>query len=134
LIGMALALKIIDQTPGTHPPVVRQLRLASERITLRELLTRRIEEEVAAINAGDDSIRPLVVAPTEQEKRLNGEPLKRSTGIDAGRQLAAAIEAFQRTRILVVVNRRQLLDLDEDITVTPDTEVRFIKLVPLVGG
>jgi hypothetical protein len=131
---MTLALKIIDQTPGAHPPVVRQLYLASERITLRELLTRRIEEEVAALNAGNDAIRPLVVAPSEQERRLNGEPPKRSTTIDAGRQLAAAVEAFQRTRILVVVNRRQLLDLDEDITVTPDTEVRFIKLVPLVGG
>jgi hypothetical protein len=131
---MTVALKIIDQTPGGHPPVVRQLRLASERITLRELLARRIAEEVAAINAGDDDIRPLVVAPSEQERRLNGEPAKQRPNVDAARQLAAAIEAFERTRILVVVNRRQLLDLDEDITVTPDTEVRFIKLVPLVGG
>jgi hypothetical protein len=130
---MTLALKIIDQTPGAHPPAVRQLRLASERITLRALLTRRIEEEVAALNAGDYAIRPLVVAPTEQERRLNGEP-KRPARIDATRQLAAAIEAFQRTRILVVVDRRQVLDLDEEFTVTPDSEVRFIKLVPLVGG
>ena len=74
------------------------------------------------------------MAPTEHEKRLNGERSKQPPKVDAARQLAAAIEAFQRTRILVVVDRRQLLDLDEDITVTPDSEVRFIKLVPLVGG
>jgi hypothetical protein len=130
---MALALKIVDQTPGTHPPVVRQLYLASERITLRELLTRRIEEEVAALNAGDYALRPLV-APTEHERQLNGEPARRTRKVDAARQLDAAIQAFQRTRILVVVDRRQVLDLDEQLTVTPDSEVRFIKLVPLVGG
>jgi len=131
---MSLALKIVDETPGTHPHVVRELYLASERITLREVLTRRIEEEVAALNAGNDDIRPLVVAPTEHERRLNGEPMKRRPQVDAARQIKAAIEAFERTRILVVVDRRQVLDLDEQLTVTPDTEFRFIKLVPLVGG
>jgi hypothetical protein len=130
---MSIALKIVDQTPGTHPPVVRQLYLASERITLRELLIRRIEEEVDALNTGDDAIRPLV-APTERERQLNGEPARRERKLDAARQLDAAIKAFQRTRILVVVDRRQVLDLDEELTVTPGTEVRFIKLVPLVGG
>jgi hypothetical protein len=127
---MSLALKIVDQTPGVHPPAIRQLRLASERTTLRELFARRIEEEVAALNAGSDTIRPLV-APTEREQSLNGRPRKM---IDAGSQLAAAIEAFERTRILVIVNERQVLDLDQPLIVTPETEVRFIKLVPLVGG
>lgn len=127
---MSLALKIVDQTPGVHPPAIRQLRLASERITLRELFARRIEEEVAALNAGNDAMRPLV-APTEREQSLNEHPRRM---IDAGRQLAAAIEAFERTRILVVVNDRQVMDLDQPLVVTPDTEVRFIKLVPLVGG
>lgn len=127
---MSVALKIVDQTPGVHPPAIRQLRLASERITLRELFARRIEEEVAALNAGSDAMPPLV-APTEREQSLNGRPSKM---IDAGRQLAAAIEAFERTRILVVVNERQVTDLDQPLIVTPETEVRFIKLVPLVGG
>jgi hypothetical protein len=129
---MSLALKIVDQTPGLHPPIVRELRLASERTTLRELLARRIEEEVAALNAGSDTMRPLVV-PTEKERSLN-DPSSKPRVIDAGRQLAAAIEAFERTRILVVVDDRQVLDLDLPLIVTPDTEVRFIKLVPLVGG
>jgi hypothetical protein len=129
---MSLALKIIDQTPGLHPPIVRELRLASERTTLRELLARRIEEEVVALNAGSDMMKPLVV-PTEKERSLNGWSSKPRV-IDAGRQLAAAIEAFERTRILVVVDDRQVLDLDQPLIVTSDTEVRFIKLVPLVGG
>jgi uncharacterized protein (DUF1330 family) len=67
--GMSVAFKIVDQTLGVHPHVTRELRLASERITLREPLERRIEEEeVAAINAGGREIQPLVV-PDRQEAR-----------------------------------------------------------------
>jgi len=130
---MSVALKIVDQTLGIHPPITRELRLVSERITLRELLKRRIDEEVAELNAGGgDEIKPLV-APTEQESRLNGEkPIRRM--VDPERQLAAAVEAFERRRIVIIVDRRQVLDLDQAIIVAPDTEVRFLKLVPLVGG
>ena len=130
---MSVALKIVDQTLGIHPPIIRELRLVSERITLRELLKRRIDEEVAGLNAGGgDEIKPLV-APMEQEVRLNGEkPTRRM--VDPERQLAAAVEAFERRRIVIIVDGRQVLDLDQAIVVTPDTEVRFLKLVPLVGG
>ena len=129
---MSVALKIVDQTLGVHPPITRELRLVNERITLRELLKRRIDEEVAELNAGRHEIKPLV-APAEQERRLNGEKPTRGA-VDPGRQLAAALEAFQRNRIVVIVDHQQVLDLDQPIVATPTTEVRFLKLVPLVGG
>jgi hypothetical protein len=129
---MSVALKIVDQTLGVDPPVRRELRLASERTTLRELIKRRIDEEVAELNAGSEDVRPLVT-PTEQERRLNKEKPSRQR-IDAERQLAAAVEAFERTRIVIIVDGKQMLELDRPITVSPDTEIRFIKLVPLVGG
>jgi hypothetical protein len=129
---MSVALKIVDQILGVDPPIRRELRLASERITLRELIKRRIDEEVADLNAGRDDVRPLVM-PTEQERRLNKAKPSRQR-IDAGKQLAAAVEAFERTRIVVIVDGKQMTELDRPITVSPDTEVRFLKLVPLVGG
>jgi hypothetical protein len=129
---MSVALKVIDQTLGVDPPITRQLRLVSERTTLREVLRRRIDEEVAELNAGRDEIKPLVT-PTQQERRLNGE--KSIPGmVDPGKQFSAAVEAFERRRIVIIVDRLQVLDLDQPIIVTPDTEVRFLKLVPLVGG
>jgi hypothetical protein len=54
--------------------------------------------------------------------------------VDPERQLAAAVEAFERRRIVIIVDDRQALDLDQAIVVAPTTEVRFLKLVPLVGG
>jgi hypothetical protein len=130
---MSVALKIVDQTLGVHPPITRELRLVSERITLRELLKRRIDEEVVELNAGRDEIKPLV-APTEQERRLNGEKPIRRRLVDPERQLAAAVEAFERNRFVVIVDHQQVLDLDHPIVIAPTTEVRFLKLVPLVGG
>src|SRR5262249_39765595 len=133
-IAMSVALKIVDQTLGVHPHVTRELRLASERITLRELIERRIEEEVAAINAGRSDVRPLVM-PTRQEARLNGvRAVEAAQPVDPRKQLEAAITAFARTRIVVIVDGRQATDLDQQIAVTPQTEVGFIRLVPLVGG
>jgi hypothetical protein len=58
---MSIAVKIVDQTLGVHPPLTRELRLVSERTTVRELIKRRIEEEVTALNAGREDLQPLVV-------------------------------------------------------------------------
>jgi len=129
---MSLALKIVDQTLGVYPHVTRELRLASERITLRELIRRRIDEEVSEINAGGDDVRPLVT-PSAAEVALNGDR-SRHRAVDADKQFGAAVTAFQRNRIVVIVDGRQVQDLDHAIGITPTTEVRFVKLVPLVGG
>ena len=128
---MSIALKLIDQTLGVHPWITRELLLANERTTLRELIRRRIEDEVQAINEGRDEVQPLVV-PTQQETQLNGTRPPRY--IDPDRQLAAAITAFERNRIIVIVDDRQVQDLDAPIIVNAQTQVRFLKLVPLAGG
>lgn len=129
---MSVALKIIDQVPGARPRVMRELRLASERTTLRQLLKQRIDEEVAEINAGKAAARSLVT-PEERLAAAGGKkPPPRP--VDADRQLAAAVEAFERRRIVVIVGRQQILDLDESFGIEPGAEVTFLKLVPLVGG
>jgi hypothetical protein len=44
------------------------------------------------------------------------------------------VDAFERNRFVVIIDGRQVLDLDQPIIVSPTTEARFLKLVPLVGG
>jgi hypothetical protein len=34
----------------------------------------------------------------------------------------------------VIVGDRQVDDLDEELELTPETEIRFLRLTPLVGG
>ena len=136
---MTVMLKIIDEAPGAPRRFVREMRLVSERVSVRELMRSRIEQEVADINAGLSASAPLVM-PTAWDRRLNGKTAKPAAGagnrdkVDAGQQLAAATEAFAKGRIIVIVGDRQVTDLDAPLTLAPDTEVTFLKLVPLVGG
>jgi hypothetical protein len=54
--------------------------------------------------------------------------------IDPEKQLNKAIESFYRNGFMILVNEQQVDELEEEIEVSPDTTVTFLKLVPLVGG
>ena len=45
-----------------------------------------------------------------------------------------ALRAFAGNGLIVLVGDRQLTELDEEVEVTADTEVTFLRLIPLVGG
>lgn len=131
---MATALTIHDA--GTSGGRIRsfKLHLASERITVRELIERRVTHEVEEYNRAQPEYFQGLVQPTEAERVLNGYRLKEKRKLDAAEQRARAVEAFARAGFFVLVDDRQLDGLDDEIAVRPETEVRFVKLVPLVGG
>jgi hypothetical protein len=131
---MATALTIHDE--GTSGGRIRsfKLHLASERITVRELIERRVSQEVEEYNRAQPEYFQGLVQPTDAERVLNGYRLRQKRMLDVAEQRAKAIEAFQRSGFFVLVDDRQLDGLEDEIAVRPDTEVRFVKLVPLVGG
>lgn len=131
---MTVSLKIFDQTnAGEKAPAV-VLELVSERITARELLERRIKVEVERFNKEKPEVFKGLVQPAETERVLNGFRLRKPKMLDWKKQLDAAVEAFDRGRIYVLVDDRQLDSLDEQLTLTSTSEVIFLKLVPLMGG
>ncbi|AEB42791.1 hypothetical protein [Micromonospora maris] len=111
------------------------MQIFEERLTLRELIRRRIHQEVAEYNAATPAPRRLLVQPTSTERVLNGgrEQGERRR-VDAARQVALAEEAFGRNGFVVLVGDRQVEELDEEVDLRRDTEVTFLKLVALVGG
>lgn len=131
---MATALTVHDE--GTSGGRIRsfRLQLASERITVRELIERRVTQEVQEYNRAQPEFFEGLVQPTDAERVLNGYRLRKKRMLDAAEQCAKAIEAFQRAGFFLLVDDRQLERLDDEIAVRPDTEVRFVKLVPLIGG
>ena len=131
---MATALTIHDE--GTSGGRIRtfKLQLVSERITVRELIERRVTQEVEDYNRSQPEYFHGLVQPTDAELVLNGYRLRQKRMLDAAEQRARAVEAFQRAGFFLLVDGRQLDALDDEIAVRPDTEVRFVKLVPLVGG
>jgi hypothetical protein len=131
---MAALLRLIDEAPGMPRRPAGSLRLASERITAREVIQRRVEAEVSAYNAAPNGIFAGLVQPRDAARESAGFRLKSGRILDAQVQAMTAIEAFERNRIVMLFNDRQVERLDEVLTVEPDSEVTFLRLVPLVGG
>ena len=131
---MVAALKIYDEAPGSARRAAITLSLASERITARDLIRRRVEQEVAAFNARKDGLFQGLIQPSESEQMLNGFKLKKRRALDPEKQVEIAERAFANNGFILLFDDRQVDDLDEVITVTEQSSATFIKLTPLVGG
>ena len=133
---MAAALEIIDQTTSGEELGTLRLELVSERITVRELIERRVRHEVEAFNAKNEQgfFRGLV-EPTDAERVLNGGVrLKKQRRLDPDEQVAAALKGFESNGFFMLAEGRQMESLDEELFLTGEARVTFVKLVPLVGG
>ena len=119
----------------THPRPAPQPAVQS-RITLRELIRRRIFEEVQEHNAAPTTPFRGLVTPTAAERALNGNKTRPTPPrrIDWEAQFARAVESFERNGFFVLVGDRQVENLDDEIELKVETVVSFVKLVPLVGG
>ena len=58
----------------------------------------------------------------------------RRAGMSRDDAVALALRGFERNAFLVIVDDRQVTDLDAEIRLAPDTDITFVRLVPLVGG
>lgn len=110
------------------------LEIAEERLALRELIRRRVFQEVAEYNARTPEVFQGLVQPEHAERVLNGYVLHSPRRMDPETQTELALGAFAGNGFLVLVGERQVTDLDEEIELALGTEVTFLKLVPLVGG
>jgi hypothetical protein len=112
------------------------LDFLDETMTLRELIRRRIYQEVTEYNAKLSGSFQGLIQPSDAERALNGDGyrLRSVHKLDWQAQYEKAIEAFTRRGYIVLVNEKQVVDLDVSIEMRTGTEVTFFKLVPLVGG
>ncbi|MGK7890313.1 MAG: hypothetical protein AB4042_13340 [Leptolyngbyaceae cyanobacterium] len=116
-----------------HSPVF-VLDFLTDRITVRELIRSRVYQEVKDYNTQQPEYFRGLVQPTEAEQTLNGFRVRKPRQIDWEKQFNLAITAFESNGFLILVDDEQVVELEEEIIITPQTEVTFLKLVPLVGG
>ena len=128
---------LYDETLGGVRTASLRLDLLTATVTVRELIRRRVYEEVQQYHAAPpDAVFRGLVTPTATEIALNGEKPapKAKQRIDWEAQYEKAVQAFERNGFFVLVGDRQVEDLDAPVTLNVDTEVSFVKLVALVGG
>lgn len=133
---MSVTLTVRDETTGGDTTHELTLDFMTERITVRELIRSRVYQEVKDYNlkAAQTPVFRGLVEPGDAERVLNGVRLKKPRQIDWQKQLKTAIESFERNGLLILVDDRQVVRLDEELEIRPETMVSFLKLVPLVGG
>ncbi len=131
---MPATLTIHDETASGQKTNTFTLNCLTERITVRELIRARIYQEVQDYNQKQPQYFRGLVEPTDAERVLNGYKLKARRKIDWQEQFQRALEAFERNGFFVLVGDKQSESLDQEFDVTVNTEVSFVKLVPLVGG
>ena len=127
-------LVIRDETTSGSAGADFTLDFLTEEITVRELIERRVYEEVQAYNTARPGYFRGLVQPTDAEATLNGYKLRAQREIDWRAQAKKALEAFQHNGFLILVGDRQVVSLDERIRLELETPVTFLKLVPLIGG
>ncbi|MBX9397080.1 hypothetical protein K4749_26660 [Streptomyces sp. TRM72054] len=124
----------VDETTTGDRGAGWELEVAEERLTVGELIRRRVFQEVAEYNARTPGVFQGLVQPSDTERVLNGYALRTARRIDPEAQTELALKAFAGNGFLVLVGDRQVTDVDEEIELAFGTEVTFLKLVPLVGG
>ena len=89
-------ITIYDETTSGERTKAFTLSLATEQLTVRELIRRRVRHEVEEYNrSGPEYFRGLV-QPTEAERTLNGYRIRTRRALDWNEQFDAAVKAFQR--------------------------------------
>ncbi len=131
---LGVALTVHDQSSTGRVSGAVTLGEVHAATTLRDLIRTRVREEVGSYNAGPKPVFEGLVMPEGATPVRGGFLMPRPRRIDWELQAIQAIESFERNGFFVLVDDRQVTDLDEELALTVDSDVRFVRLVPLVGG
>jgi hypothetical protein len=130
---MPVTFNVLDETTAGERRPAGTFACASRETTLREIIRARVQQEVDRYNRSDTSVFQGLIQPGETERLLNRErPSHRH--LDWEKQFEIALRAFEGNGFLVLKDNCQLTDLDQSVQLEPQTQITFLKLVPLIGG
>lgn len=131
---MPTSLQICDITNLGDAQPGWVLDIVTEHITVRELIRRRVYQEVKDYNIHKPEYFRGLVQPTEAEQTLNGYRLAKPRQLDWEQQAELAIAAFLANGFIILVGDHQVTELEQEIEIALADTVTFLRLVPLVGG
>lgn len=122
-----------------EPP--RESRADDGSVTLREFIGRVVRAEAAAFDRRQAE-RAFVHALTAREIAAGAEAGKIHSGgsdvphqtVDVERSVAVALQAFEDGLYLVVIDGREVRDLEAQVFVRQESRVTFLRLTLLAGG
>ena len=131
---MESTLIVFDETARGERTHRVQLKLVSERITIRDLIARRVQSEVEKFNLQRPINFKALVQPKDAEETSQGYRLRQHRDLDSQVHVDEAIKAFENQRFFVMVDHKDVNDLGAEITIADNTDIAFVKLMPIIGG
>ncbi|WP_020472504.1 hypothetical protein [Zavarzinella formosa] len=112
----------------------------SGSFTLRDLLAHVVSSEVAAFRDRQEERKLLKALSAAQiadgvakgKVDMGGWDLEQT--VDEPVAIATAIEAFTDGLFLVVLDGEEIKQIDQRISVTPESRITFVRLAMLAGG
>jgi hypothetical protein len=110
------------------------LDFQQENVTVRDIITQRVIQEVENYNQKLPEYFNGLVEPSDAEKTINGFKLTTRKMIDAEKQVYVALDAFTKNGYFLLIDTIQSESLEQEVFLKSTTSISFIKLTPLVGG
>ncbi|MDA3646307.1 hypothetical protein LZ318_28845 [Saccharopolyspora indica] len=118
------------------------VRLSEERTTAGELIRRAVEEQIRELRADAARCRRILDRQYLSDDEIRAQaatgairpPRRMTAGPDVAEEVARAQRAFARGTFVVFVGGRQVVGLDQEITLLIGEPVVFLRLVALTGG
>lgn len=120
-MGQPIRLGVFAGGIGKEPELVFSINTSSEKITVREIIAKKVSEEVKNFS----------------QKRKFSRCLEDSSAnlcVKSEEEVFAAINAFKKNEFIVLVSDKEIQDLDEEINVALISRIEFYQLIPLEGG
>jgi hypothetical protein len=121
-------------------PLPPELERGEGGVTLRDLITTIVRQEVQAFRLRQEERRLVhVLSPREIDRGIEEGKID-SGGRDLNQQvneeqaIDTALQAFEDSLYLVVIDGHEHRGLDQQIYLKPDSRVTFIRLVFLAGA
>jgi hypothetical protein len=108
---------------GAQPPIAVGSLSWSEGvpITARLLIAERVRREFERFDPRGGELPAALVTPSANTRALD-------------EVIETVLRAFSINRFFLLVDRRQIVDLDTPFPLTPASSVVFLRLTPLKGG
>lgn len=129
---MTITLAVCEKTPGGSAPSQYDIEVHDERQTVRELIRNIVFHQVYDHNTATREWQRIIAAEAEMKRNPKHEHAGKA--LDWVPKYEQALSAFEKNQIVLLVDDRQIEDLDSEILVNRNTKVTFLKLIPLVGG
>jgi hypothetical protein len=130
-LDVAAVLDLSSRHPRPGPRALT-LRIASQHMTLREIITRAVEVELRKAEARTEAALGAVLVAILGGGGARG--VAASTGLELAAETERALEGFRDGSYRVLLDDRPVTDLDERLCLGLRSRVTFVRVVPLASG